>query len=87
MSCNRIDLMPDTQVWVCQISDETFETYGMAPTPQEMRQEFLEYEREQDWYQEQRLVEQFVEGLDVCPDWPFYADDPFIVQEPQVFGP
>ena len=76
--------MPDSQIWFCRISDETFVTYGLV---RDMEQQFRQHELECDQAHEQDLADQFIEGLDICPDWPDYADQCWDVQHPQIFGP
>ena len=87
MTCKRTVIMPDFVRWECRISDETIETYGLHPSPEEMQEDWWQHNIEEDQRQERILADQFIENLDTCPDWPDYADPCWEVQQPQIFGP
>ena len=85
MSCTVVRLGPTVAAFVCRIPEETLETYGMAPTKYEMEQGRIMHNKEQDMRREAELADEHIACL--VDDWPWYADSPCEVQEPEVFGP
>ncbi len=85
MSCKVVKVSPDIAYWQCVISDERFETYGMVPTDYEVEKERIQHNREQDIRLESEMGREHVLFLE--DEWPWYADRPYDVQDPEVFGP
>lgn len=52
-----------------------------------MEQDRAASELAADLHREEELAKEHVLFLEDDPHWPWYADLPFIVEEPQVFGP
>jgi len=69
-------------VYVCRDPEEAW----IRSLIEEQEREFAEHERERDRETELEMARAEVYGDAECP-WPWYADAPCEVQEPEVFGP
>jgi hypothetical protein len=78
MSCRRYDLGDEITIWVCRGDMEMRWAMSMCDGQQ------AEYELESDLECEEELAQKHAQGELDCP-WPWYADDPTIEMEPQVF--
>lgn len=77
MTCTKIALGPAFTVWFCTPDPEAW-----AEREAELHR--LEHELEADKDNEVRLGRLHVLGELDCP-WPWYAEDPWVVQDPEVF--
>jgi hypothetical protein len=68
-------------IFVC----DPWESYIRSLMADGDRQE-IEWNRDEDLEREAQLAAEFVEEPDAGEDWPWYADLPYEVCEPQVFG-
>lgn len=83
MPCKRIVLGPDTVVIVCTMGDDWEERFAMACGAEQ--ESWEEYNLKEDQEHEARLAKAHAYGDLECP-WPWYADKPYEVQEPEVIG-
>lgn len=70
------------QVFICRDPEAAW----IEEQWREAQRQQAEWQLEEDLETEHQLARDYVCGCSECP-WPWYADEPCEMQEPEVFGP